>query len=177
MRKSMLIAVVTAALLCPQSGRAFGALLEHDLMREIFNSVSVMRYLHEEIRQLEETKEMVENTLDLTEKQYAAQQQLVEEERGRDDPLSPIRLEMYEVTLRRLEENAERLRVHNLIEAYAARIASIREQMVRYEVQLEAKVVEFRIHIGRDPGVEVDFEAEVSRFRRRRMDISYLTIR
>lgn len=176
-RTPLLAAVVLAALLSPLSGRAFGVILERELMREIYNSVSVMRYLHQQIHYLEETLEMVEATLDLTRKQYDAQKALVEEEEAKGEAGCPIRLEVFQITLRRLEESVENLLRYNLTDAYRAQIASIRTQMTRYEIQLEAKTHEFLIHIGRDPGVEVDFEAEVARFIRRRMDVTYLTLR
>lgn len=175
-RNPLLVAVALAALLSPLSGRAFGALLERDLMREIFDSVAVMRHLHQEIHSIEETLEMLEEIIDLSEKQYTAQQELVEEEEAREETC-PIRLEVFQTTLRRLEENVENLRRYNLVEAYRERISNLREMMVRYEVLFEAKSHEFRVHFARDPGVEVDFEAEVSRFLRRRREITYLTLR
>lgn len=177
MKRHPLLAASLAALLILLAGPAFGAILERDLIREIHNSVSVMRFLHQKIHDLEETVEMVENILDLTEKQYAAQKDLIEEEEAKGEETCQIRLEVFQVTLRKLEENVRNLRRHNLVEAYHTHIAAIREQMIRYEIQLEAKTHEFRIHIGRDPGVVVDFEAEVSRFLRRRRDITYLTLR
>ena len=177
MRTRLAIAGLVLALLPAVGGPAYAAFQERDIINNINDTVAVLRFLHRDMRAVKDKLDMVRNTRELTEKQHAAQQQIVRDEKSKGKKASPIKLEVYEVDLDNLKRQAIKLNKHNLEKTYAERLALLKRTIDRYQVQIEAKLFEFRVHFGKEPKVNLDFESKVSRFRQKRLGLTYLTIR
>jgi len=201
MVKRFIIGVaVIGLLLAAGFQKAEAAFQERDILDEINNSVAVLRYLHRQIKDIEEKQEMVRDTRLLTEKQQAAEQKLVseaqqeleavrkqlEEAQGNNEAeeklkeevqKGEIRVDVFKISLDKLNRQTEELARVNLEKTYTERLQALRNMVRRYQVNLDAKLLEFRVHFGKTPSVDLDFEAEISRFRQRTLGVTYLTIR
>lgn len=211
MKRFAVAALMAASVLVvgvPQAGAAFQ---ERDIIGEINNSVAVLRFLQRQVKDIREKHDMVRETRLLTEKQLAAQHQLVKEAQDnlaeakkglaavkasvKDDKeraeyfkeeiteleesirKAQIRIDIFQVGLAKLKRQTEKLAEINLEKTYMERVDVIRKMTDLYEVQLDAKLLEFRVHFGKSPNVNLDFEAKISRFRRKTLGVTYLTIR
>ena len=187
-RKLTLLSLAISLLAMPLAQAAF---LERDLLTELNATAAVLRYLHQELRYVQEKLDLVRNTVELTDQQYKAQTRIVGEqtqvlatekakagaEKNREKiTFDEIKLEIYKIDLASLKRQREKLARFNLEKTYAARVATINRVIRRYEAQLDARVLEFRVHFGRQPNINRDFKSEVSRFRQKEFGLSFLRI-
>ncbi|HRU06511.1 MAG TPA: hypothetical protein P5137_12145 [Candidatus Brocadiia bacterium] len=184
------IAILAAVLV---AATAWAAFQEVEILNQVNDSIAVLRYLHREVKALEEKREMVRNSLALTRKQFDAQRQIVEEETQRKEDIArrnlpaaekeeqtrvaDIRIEIFKLDMEKLRRHLKTLEDTNLDKLYAERLAALRKTIERYKIQNEAKLLEFRVHFGKEPQVSLDFEAKTSRFLQKRLGLTYLTLR
>ena len=181
---SLVVPLLAAAL-------ANAAFLERDVLNELNATAAVLRYLHQEMRYVHEKLELVRNTRELTEKQYRAQAQIVDEQSGmlaaekarprtagsvEKITFHTIKLDVYKTDLAALKRQQEKLAQFRLEKTYSDRLLAMRRVISRYEAQLEARMLEFRVHFGRQPNINRDFKSEVSRFRQKDFGLSFLRI-
>ena len=177
MRARLLMpALVAMLVLSIAGGRLYAAFQERDILNTINNTVAVLRYLSGQVKELREKSEMVKNTRLLTEQQYATQKGVVQEEQERRKP-SQIKLDVFKISLAKLERQTAILREKNLEKTYVERLKKVNESVNAYRIQLDAKLLEFQVHFGKSPNVNLDFEAKISRFRQKELGVTYLTIK
>jgi len=170
------VPTIIALVVSIAAGTAYAAFQERDIINTINNTVAVLRFLHRQTKDVREKRDMVKNTRLLTEKQYAAQKEIVREEQSMKKS-SPIKLEIYNISLSKLERQTKILRGMNLEKTYATRLDVLGKTIARYRIQLDAKILEFRVHFGKAPNVNLDFQAKISRFRQKELGVTYITIR
>lgn len=176
MKRHCALVIAAALVLLSLSGpTARGAFQERDIVSEINATVAVLRYLHRAKDVVEEKFEMIRNTRELTEKQIKAQSQIVAEEQRKKAP-NTIKLEVYKIDMATLKRQNAKLKRTNLEKTYAARMVALNNTIARYRTRIEAKLLEFRVHFGKEPHVNLDFESRVSRFRQKQLGLAYLTI-
>jgi len=166
--------VVLAVALADSS--AWAAFAEWEIINEVNGNVAVLRYLHREVREMREKLDVVRNARELTIKQAQAQAQILADEKAKAKP-SKVKIEVYQIDLDRLKRQQQRLQEFSLEKAYGQRLAELNKSIDRFRIQIDARIFEYRVHFGREPRVTLDFESKVSRFRQKRLGLSYLTIR
>ena len=160
---TLLLVGVAGALLIPPA--AWGALIEEDEILNIKRSVAVLRYLNRQKSEIDDQLKSVSLTRSVTEKQLAAQQDLIRREKAKKGKANPIKLAWYERTFTKLRLQKKKLDETNLEKVYQDRTAEITKDISEQFAALEAKIEEFKVHFGHMPDVDLEVTAKVSRLK------------
>lgn len=146
-----LLAVVSFNFSCP------AAIDEKPVLDMINDNVAVLRFLNNQIFEMEEDLALVHAARDLTQKQLDAQKGLVEAEEAAGNK---ERADMFRPNLLRLQNQMKNLTQFDFDKLYGDKIAALNEEIKIYTAQLDARMTEYSTLFGKKVVVNLDFRKE-----------------
>lgn len=181
---SAAVPALAAMLLLLATGPALAALDEKPVIDDINDTVAVIHGLELRKLTIEENREIVHASYDLTERQHKAQKHLYESELARaktsDEKehkeaaeLASKRAEMFKARLDRLERQMNKLKEFDFDAIYDRRIKELDEQITLARLDLDARTTEFETLFGKKPHVDLEFLQELREKRGTRKDLEH----
>lgn len=153
-----LLPVVLSLLVLQWFGRTCPAAIEEKPIMDMINdNVAVLRYLNNQIFEMEENLVLVHAARDLTQRQFDAEKALVDAEVAAGNK---ERAEMFRVNLNRLQKQLTRLSEFDFEKLYGDRITVLKGQIRIYMAELDARRTEYATLFGKKAVVNLDFRKE-----------------
>jgi len=162
-RFRMLLPAVLALLVLQSFSRPCAAAIDEKPVLDMINdNVAVLRYLNNQIFDMEESMVLVNAARDLTQKQLDAQKALVDAELAGGNK---ERAEMFKPNLERLNRQMAKLSEFDFTKLYSDQIAVLNAQIKTYTAQLDARMTEYSTLFGKKATVDTDFRKEYEKKR------------